>query len=98
MFWLFALILFIILGFRIIRIRKRNRLLEDIKSAFELRIISIHRIKGKRYSEEIKELMVQFNRMFWHFVNRINRKKSVREILRKKIKVIHDEELVFAFG
>lgn len=46
--------------------------------------------------EQIKKLLSHCNRILWRFINRIRRNKGLREILRKQIKVIDDEELIIA--
>jgi|GEM_PF-3712689 len=48
-------------------------------------------------TEQISQLLKHANRMLWRFINHISNNKSIREILRKQIKVVDDEELVFAF-
>jgi predicted membrane metal-binding protein len=94
MLWLFAFLLFILFGFRIVRIRRKNHFIGEIKSSFQNGIVGIYRCKGERSDEQIKKLRLHFSRILWHFINQINQKKSIREILRMQIKVIDDEELV----
>lgn len=100
MLWLFVIFLFVIFSFRIIRIRRKNRFLNDVKSSFRVHLIRTYPSKGERDDKNLKQLKklnIHFIRMLWHFINRINQKKTIREILRKQIKVIDDEELVFGF-
>lgn len=47
--------------------------------------------------EQITALLRHLSKILWRFINLSKNNKSIREILRKLIKVIDDEELEFAF-